>query len=65
MNNEFDRYEIERIIKSYSNDLLFAKTESDTANAVSRAQSLISDFEYLKKVALKLDDQIKECQKKL
>lgn len=69
MNNEFDRYEIERVIKLYSNDLLSAFTfngsDSDKRNAISRAQSVLSDIEYIKNVAAKLNEQVKECQKNL
>lgn len=69
MNKEFNRYEIERVMKLYSNDLLSAfslnVSDSDKRNAISRAQSMLSDVEYLNSVASRIKDQIKECQKKL
>lgn len=46
---EFDRYAIERNIRGYSNDLL-----SGEASAVSRAQSLLTDWEYLERGIIRL-----------
>lgn len=69
MNNEFDRYEIERVMKLYSSDLLgaftFNRPESEKINAIARAQSVLSDIEYIKIRAGKLNQQVKECQKNL
>lgn len=69
MNNEFDRYEIERVMKLYSNDLLSAfslnSSESVKRNAIARAQSMLSDIDYIHSVANRIKEQIKECQKKL
>lgn len=69
MNMEFDRYEIERTIKVYSNDLLSAfhspriADEAEKRNAIARAQSLLSDWAYLENVVAGLREQIKDAQR--
>lgn len=71
MITEFDRYEVERCINTYSNDLLrafHAPTEADEStkkNAIARAQSVLSDWSYLQKVIDGLAEQIKESQRRL
>lgn len=68
---EFDRYEIERTIKTYSRDMLsafHAPVEADRAtklNAIARAQSVLSDWEYLQQVIEDLREQIKDSQRRL
>lgn len=71
MNNEFDRYEIERVMRLYSNDLLSAfdflskADESEKRNAISRAMSMLADIDYINKVAEQIREQVKDCQRKL
>ena len=70
MSTEFDRYEVERQIKSYSNDILSAfdspipSDESTKKNSIARAQSLLSDFEYLNKIVSDLREQVKGAQRR-
>lgn len=65
MTIEFDRYAIERSIRNYSNDILTAfdsPMPADAAtkqNAISRAQSMLSDWAYLEQVVADLRDQVK------
>lgn len=71
MNTEFDRFEIERTIKLYSNDIFSAfhsPHEADAAtksNAIARAQSLLSDWDYLGNVVARLREQIRDSQRML
>lgn len=68
---EFDRYAVERVMRSYSNDLLSAfhsavhVPESDKRNAISRAQSMLADIDYLNKVADRIREQARNCQRQL
>lgn len=62
---EFDRYVVERLIKSYSNDVLSAvhNGAGDKQSAIARAQSLLSDWEYLEKIIARLRLDVAEAQK--
>lgn len=64
MIGEFDRYAIERIMRSYSNDLLSASHAGigDVKNSIARAQSMLSDFEYLADIAAGIRVQVSEAQ---
>lgn len=68
MEIEFDRCEIERCIKNYSNDILDAfhsPTPTDDAtkiNAIARAQSVLSDWQYLDKAVTALREQINQSR---
>lgn len=71
MNNEFDRHEIERVMRLYSNDLLSAfdflskADESEKKNAIARAMSMLADIDYINKVTDHIREQVKDCQRKL
>ena len=71
MNNEFDRYEIERVMRLYSNDLLSAfdflskADESEKKNSIALAMSMLADIDYINKVADHIREQVKDCQRKL
>lgn len=65
---EFDRWAVERVMRSYSNDLLSAfhsavpVSDSDKRNAIARAQSMLSDIDYLNGVADSIREQVRSCQ---
>ena len=74
MNNiEFDRYSIERTMRTYSNDLLSAfdapgsasADDSVKRNAIARAQSMLADIDYLNKIAADIRTQVGQCQTRL
>jgi len=71
MKIEFDRYEITRTMRGYSNDLLSAfngYTATDAAtkqNAISRAQSMLADIVYINKIADLIRSQVVEAQRRL
>ena len=70
-NIEFDRYAVERTIKTYSNDILSAFDSprisdlSEKRNAIARAQSVLSDWDYLSQVIADLREQIKCAQRRM
>lgn len=69
MNTELDRFEIERVMRGYSNDLMQAfsaieQDESKQRNELARVQSLLSDIDYLNEVAQHLREQVSKCRRK-
>ena len=69
MSTEFDRYAIERTMRGYSNDLLSAfhgadRDSSTQRNAISRAQSMLTDIAYLNKFADDIRKQVADCQRR-
>lgn len=72
MTTEFDRYAIQRTIKPYSDDLLSGHnpppgwTPALQQTAISRAQSLLTDWEYLERTVIApLRAQVRDAQRRL